>query len=103
MRLIDADELIVNFEWCKQQAGRFNENHWNDVIRRVNEQETVDAEPVRHGRWKAIKVGGSGYPFWDNKCSECGYTTSRAMNGWVYCPHCGAKVDGGDADADSTS
>ena len=42
MRLIDADKLIENFEWCKEQAGRFNEDHWKDVIQRVNEQPTID-------------------------------------------------------------
>ena len=54
---------------------------------------TVDAVPVVHGQWKSIKaVGGEGYPFWDAKCSECGYITKNTF-GYVYCPHCGAKME----------
>lgn len=40
-----------------------------------------------------MAVGGQGYPFWNAKCSECGYTT-KSTAGWLYCPHCGAKMDG---------
>lgn len=54
---------------------------------------TIDAEPVRHGRW----VYGEDV---DIQCSECG---GDAMSDWMkytqvysnYCPHCGVKMDGG--------
>jgi hypothetical protein len=54
---------------------------------------TIDAEPVRHGRW----VYGEDV---DIQCSECG---KDAMSDWMkytqvyspYCPWCGAKMDGG--------
>lgn len=53
----------------------------------------VDAVPVVHAKWKSAKVGVSNnYPFWDSKCSECGYTTAMTQTGWLYCPHCGAKM-----------
>lgn len=62
----------------------------------VDEQPTIEAEPVKHGKWlKPAKK----YPYWDWKCSECGceeYRQSdsngeyRVMN---YCPNCGAKMD----------
>lgn len=42
---------------------------------------TVDAEPVRHGRW----VEGIA-------CSECRQVDLSKPN---YCPNCGAKMDGG--------
>lgn len=47
MRLINADDLIENYEWCKQQAGRYKEDEWNDVIQRVNVQPTVVAVPLK--------------------------------------------------------
>lgn len=66
-----------------------------DAINAVEEVNAVDAVPVRHGRWKSVKAGVSNnYPFWDSKCSECGYTTAMTQIGWMYCPHCGAKMDG---------
>lgn len=61
----------------------------------MEEAPAVDAVPVVHARWKSVKAGASNYyPFWDSKCSECGYTTAMTQTGWLYCPHCGAKMDG---------
>ena len=53
---------------------------------------TVDAEPVRHGRWI--------YKYFDAYCSNCGWenkadTVTRIRNDYPYCPHCGAKMDEG--------
>lgn len=57
---------------------------------------TIDAEPVRHGRWMPVTcenhpkiiLGCTGY-----MCSECGRIEEE--NSEPYC-HCGAKMDGGD-------
>ena len=63
----------------------------------MEEAPTVDAAPVIHGEWKPVKAGTSNYPFWDNKCSACGHITSACINGWMFCPWCGAKMmDGGE-------
>lgn len=53
----------------------------------------VDAVPVVHGRWKLIFRG-------NYECSVCGCIPYYAgnINTLNYCPHCGAKMDGGDAD-----
>lgn len=51
---------------------------------------TVDAAPVVHGRWEMTDYAYT----W--KCSECGGTY---YSSWAnYCPHCGAKMDGGAED-----
>lgn len=53
----------------------------------------VDAVPVVHGKWKPIKA--SIYPYgFDVRCSECGCAILGGVNGWNYCPNCGAKMDG---------
>ena len=80
MRLIDADELEF-----------FAANYYNDserlcVLDVVEKMPTVEAEPVRHGRWiwldDLYEVSCS--------CSCC----SDVVNGiYNYCPHCGAKMD----------
>lgn len=53
---------------------------------------TVDAVPVVHGRWKE---DSSGYGFWI--CSACGFVSEASAANMLYkfCPHCGAKMDGG--------
>lgn len=101
MRLIDADAL--------KEAMNYN-GACGICFRYVDDADTVDAEPVRHGRW--VKVHGyctpGGDPVW--ACSECGkgvhvygiehgtYGADIADDQWVSCPNCGAKMDG-DGDA----
>ena len=60
------------------------------VMYEIEDAPTVDAEPVRHGKW--ILLGGN---FRDKdivyyKCSECGRQEWKQE---PYC-HCGAKMDG---------
>ena len=49
----------------------------------VKETPTVEAAPVRHGQWECGGV-----------CSECGLDTAEHKPN--FCPHCGAKMDGGE-------
>ena len=64
-----------------------------------------DVAPVRHGRWNPHPI--MGYKEWD-VCSECGIGVKRREYGvgddgrewveeyqYVFCPNCGAKMDGG--------
>lgn len=46
MRLIDADIMRENLEWCKSQSGRYDDIYWDDVIERLDVQPTVDAVPI---------------------------------------------------------
>ncbi len=96
-KLIDADVfdgILKNAqEGCKRNGGNFRFGVLNSVRENLANLPAVDAAPVVHGRWRSIKaVGGPNYPYWDAKCSECGYTT-KSTAGWLYCPHCGAKMD----------
>ena len=54
---------------------------------------TIEAEPVRHGRWEFKHPNG-----W--ACSECGewglMIDNRGICKSNYCPNCGAKMDGAD-------
>lgn len=54
-----------------------------------------DVVGVKHGRW--ISQGG-GYNF-VYTCSACGYIDGYPFNDrHKFCPHCGAKMDGGEKD-----
>lgn len=72
MRLIDVDAL---------PSGRVE---WDDIL----EAPTVDAVPVRHGKWMP-REEGCVYPFWERyTCSVCG----KHADDTDYCPHCGARM-----------
>lgn len=55
----------------------------------------ADVAPVVHGRWSDAGFGElpKHAPYgW--ACSVCGGISFN--NEYIYCPHCGAKMDGGD-------
>jgi hypothetical protein len=89
-RLIDADVL-------KKDLTRFYDG---EVVARklIDEQPTVDAVPVRHGRW--IDIDSEMYT-WKIRCSKCGHERSMMSTGQIYpmyCEDCGARMDGKDGE-----
>ena len=92
-RYVDANAL-------RKRAIRYPDNHYKVNIEDINNMPTADVQEVRHGHWitKSLdnfrKVGC--------KCSECGYTGISDYDSYDdpydfdFCPHCGAKMDGGD-------
>lgn len=91
MRLIDADALIRTAltESC------FDSQTEDVFLDLVDSMSTIEAEPVRHGRW--IPLGQSlGNPFVNNyRCSECDYRVHFRTH---YCPDFGKPMDGGEND-----
>lgn len=99
MRPIDADELE------KYMTDIMPENTSSAYIKGIieilthlinfirKEMPTIEAEPVRHGRWIDAGINGTVY------CSLCRFTDFFAKRDRVmlfrYCPGCGAKMDGG--------
>ena len=84
MRLIDADIMM-------ELVGRLPFRNNEDIKNFIEVQPTVDAEPIRHGRWKKICENNF-------KCSECcaWYVTTvfeEEIKDFRYCPNCGAKMD----------
>ena len=87
MRLTDADALIndIDNELFSTESRKCFEK------RQVRKQPTIEAEPVRHGKWKINREFG------DYECSECGVGDVTIplfkSHGMKYCPNCGAKMD----------
>lgn len=97
-RYIDADALLES-GICVEYG--YNDNGlllipMRDVTNSIRNAPTIDAEPVRHGRW--VERGYvCGETEWE--CTSCGNTewrTSASRLKW--CPFCGAKMDGGKDD-----
>lgn len=89
MRLIDADALCF-----ASMLERIDQHFAEDA---VNEAPTVDAEPVRHGKWIGTEFDGyaDGVPvYYEWKCSACGCIVEEEEPTWIFCPNCGAKMDG---------
>lgn len=92
MRLIDATEAAT---WARIHILDATEKY--AIIDFLRECATIEAEPVRHGRWVDHMCR-------DWRCSECGEKINKVRNvdGYCYddkphyCPNCGAKMDGGE-------
>ena len=94
MRLIDADALKAVFEEKSSEAVCGVEL-CKAIISRIDEAQTVDAEPVRHGKWMPFMTDSHGFTEMF-KCSECKrysyYAYYDKRLDYKYCPHCGAKM-----------
>ena len=93
MRLIDVDELKELIDWTfdKPPFSRKTIKHMIDMAR------TVDAVPVRHGKWLPKHHYIAGYEFVSGHiCSECGNDALNAEGDDFltdFCPNCGARMD----------
>ena len=85
MRLIDADALKSYIDCGHLRPPTETCFSELDVVRMLDKQPTIDAEPVRHGRW--VRLDDT-FARW--QCSACGAIEDHS--GWAYC-HCGAKMD----------
>ena len=85
MRLIDAENTNL-----LDAIGRNAFRNRQDIIDLINNQPTVDAVPVVHGRW--AHLGGDEWC-----CSVCGFVITTEGS-WdkptkKYCEDCGAKME----------
>ena len=72
--------------------GEYPDAHYPSYYaEKIKDIHAADVAPVRHGKWekKRHKIFGSTYDF---VCSRCGCDYALAQ--YVYCPHCGARMDG---------
>ena len=93
------DEYIKREALMKELSKSVEPFNTGSVFRAIRKQPAADVAPVVHGRWMHEETEG-GFPTW--KCSRCGHGTNYDPNGIdLYCYHCGAKMDGGDSDAES--
>jgi hypothetical protein len=90
VRLIDANALK---EWLGCDGdNKYRSMIMHEIADRIDEQPTIDAVPVVHGRWIRDEADenwfacsvckGENGPW--NKFAECTYK---------FCPWCGAKMD----------
>ena len=93
MRPIDADALLEKM----QRTSRYF-----SVVYDVDAMPTLDVAPVVHGRWVLLDECYNEGVY----CSACHkkvykkcYANQKIKS--KFCPNCGARMDGGDSDAES--
>ena len=105
MRLIDADVLIEVQMYDEEKEEFYTEKMTvEDYICRYSEMpRTVDAVPVKHGKWIPCAKNGlilteqlrrEGISWYGFKCSACNSVRKgNAFREANYCPNCGARMD----------
>lgn len=99
MRLIDADELITILDEELQKDGSLSKALLVGFAKQIlNDAPTVEAEPVRRGKWKIGEleiigddIYGGEFELQHEICSVCGHDNMAWSSN--YCPNCGAKMD----------
>ena len=88
-RLIDADVLKAVFKE-KSSVAVCGAELCKAIISRIDNAPTVDAVPVRHGKW--LPENRTMDAFW--VCSCCGFPSEAhgAFKIYKYCPNCGARM-----------
>lgn len=89
-RAIDADAFMKEIrKWLG------NETDFRSLQEIIAGMPTIEAEPVKHGKWTQTYASWSqNYDTSKNiryRCSEC---NGIAVWDTKYCPHCGARMDG---------
>ena len=106
MRIIDADSLVRNIKKWEKYIGNYekeipyNEDIYVSTMLTIEDEPTVDAVPIKHGRW----VGNERH----TSCSICGqtYCVPDGQDGhldmtfYKYCPNCGADMRTKETDCD---
>ena len=97
MRLIDATEAIrFAEEQIEKETGAYSKGRntglriMESALNNPDAIKTVDAVPVRHGRWEYVPGDGKFRAILI--CSRCRRNVVE-YNRFNYCPHCGAKMD----------
>jgi hypothetical protein len=100
MRLIDADALTeLHCEGCTEDVRDICKGDPGCAsLMWVAEAPTIEAEPVRHGRWVTQWCDNNMIGHEYAECSVCGCSMLDTNQFWnsKYCPNCGAKMDGDD-------
>ncbi len=89
---IDMERLI--------EKSKYNDNYQLVIpLHLIADLPPADVAPVVHGRWIERQaphaIGGI-----SAKCSACSKNVQYLGNPLNYCPHCGAKMDGGEKNDD---
>ena len=106
MRLVDADALKhVLCDECDYHETLCREKAECDTVSAIDAQPTVEAVPVKHGKWASSQGYAEVGECYCSVCKTVYYADDLFTVGETdeygcgqallpnYCPHCGAKMD----------
>ena len=79
-----SDVRLINANTLKHRRGIAGDEILHEII---DTEPTIEAEPVRHGRWINDELHGK------YNCTCCNKGTWRGFGVFDFCPKCGAKMN----------
>ena len=106
IKLEDAIAIIEEKQKELSPVGRYGRGYvygsdrekydaWDEIIDALENAQAADVAPVVHGRWEMRPTGmvtDTG-PKYKAYCTVCNEPNKQYQP--PFCPHCGAKMDGG--------
>ena len=101
--LISREELMNILQlMLSTEDMSYGKKVYGKVIQQVKSLPTIEAEPVKHGRWINVKISISGNS--SAECSLCGAVVHNNFSNVInYCPNCGARMFDKDIDVPDKS
>ena len=90
---IDCAEAIYEALRTPMLKGTFTDT-MSLAMSLVKEVPTIEAEPVKHGRWVDVEPAPWGQVY--KTCSECGIRQAPDKGKDMFCGVCGARMGGGE-------
>ena len=99
---IDREELIKHIKdlptwWADGSA--LCAYYLTKAITSIEEAPAADVQEIKHGKWIKMDIIPDDVDYYCSKCRNfIDIATGRETpidRGFFYCPHCGAKMDGG--------
>ena len=83
-------EIMVRYDdlrlYCEKR-------HCGSVpIEYIKQMPTIEAEPVRHGRWIVHTTWHGMFGLIHSECNECKFDRNGDLSSWKFCPNCGADM-----------
>lgn len=103
---IDREELIKHIKdlptwWADGSA--LCAYYLTKAITSIEEAPAADVQEIKHGKWIKMDIIPDDVDYYCSKCRNfIDIATGRETpidRGFFYCPHCGAKMDGGNNNA----
>lgn len=63
-----------------------------DIAIDAMRQPTIEADPVRHGRWIVHTTWHGMFGLIHSECSECKFDKNGDLSTWKFCPNCGRDM-----------
>lgn len=92
VRLIDNIAIKEQLRAIEQNSKLTDAQKFRSAKFVIENAPTIEAEPVRHGRWIVHTTWHGMFGLIHSECSECKFDRNGDLSSWKFCPNCGRDM-----------